>query len=732
MRLNKYVDEILNKVVIPKSTRAINEDMIIQTINFFFSNMATTLRARYLQANNSSVPKIVTYFGMTIAPSNSGKSHTYNMLKNDVFAWFTDKQEERYRKSAKEYNEKVVEEIREKLDYGLDEYGFAYKEKDAKAEMSRRLLNTDYAMSGLCVDDMTIEGIAASRARVANMKLFGHIVTMDEMSSMFTSKNVNDITKALLSVWEDGNLDVKATKYDQVASAKNIPMCFLGYTAEGKLFTDKKDHSGLLKMLSLGLARRTHIVYANWEDFKSDKLQDIDEAKKDEIADIGSRIRNNINSMYGVQMEFDDEAKKRMREYSNSCIERSRKLHMTTEIYVDAFAGMGAKAEKLAALYSFIDGRQYINIDDVEDAIAWTEHLIPNIEIVSKIRTPSERIFYDLYRSSDWVNSYQIEMRDFFNSNGNFQKQLEDSLPNISQIASSKNCELVVSEIDGGKRLKVNKIEMVDINNIGLSYKVADWDDYSNFASGFKYNTVDFDRLDEFMCSGNRMCVVPSKLRDGIRKDTNTYGSVHMLILDFDDGLTWEEAEDKFRDYTYFMYETKSHKKDKNGVVADRFRVMLPLDRTITLSTEKYKRMMKNIIAVFAPEADKTCINPSQLFANNPDANYVYNYGKHFPAHYFVESEKTETIYRAGVKLETSGLKNYFLTEIDTVNQNKTGGVNLLVKASLATRDALGFRTKEDSEAWIRELSKLIFSEYWQRHNFETEVLPALDKAWDK
>lgn len=731
MRLNKYVNKIMNEIVIPKSTRAVSEDMIIQNINFFFANIATTFRATYYQANNSRNEKMITYYGMTIAPSNSGKSHTFTILKNDVFGWFTHSQEERYAIGAKKYNDSVVKEIQAKLAEGYDEYGFAYKEKDAKPDMKSRFLSTDYNCSGLYVDDMTIEGVASSRAKIANMPLFGHTVVMDEMSSMFTSKNINDISKALLSIWEDGNLDVKSTKYDQVGTAKNIPLCFLGYTAEGKLFTDKKDHSGLVKMLSLGLARRTHVVYATWDDFSDEKILEVDEAREEIVREVGWKIRENINSLDRKKpLEFDADAKDRMRSYSNECVERSRRLHMTTEIYVDAFAGMGAKAEKLSALYAFIDGRNLITLDDVEEAIAWTEHLIYNIEIVSKVRTPSERIFYDLYRAKDWVSAYLIEQRDFFPSNGNFQRQLDDSLPNLSQIASAKNCELIVSEIDGGKRLKISQIEMVDNDAIELSYKVADWDNYAHFADGFKHATVKFDELDEFMCGEYRACVVPSKLKDGIRKDSNTYGSIHMLILDFDEGLSWEDAEDKFQDYNFFMYETKSHQTDKGGKVCDRFRIMFPLERTIKLSTDKYKRMMKNILAVFAPEADRSCINPSQLFANNPDANYIYNYGKQFPAHHFIETNQNEVVYRSGVKLETSGLKNYFMSEIDTVNLKQTGGVNLLVRAGLATKDALGFRSKEDAEGWLRDLSKMIFDDYWSRHSFDSEVLPCLDKVW--
>jgi hypothetical protein len=39
-------------------------------------------------------------------------------------------------------------------------------------------------------------------------------------------------------------------------------------------------------------------------------------------------------------------------------------------------------------------------------------------------------------------------------------------------------------------------------------------------------------------------------------------------------------------------------------------------------------------------------------------------------------------------------------------------------------------RTKQEAKEWIQELSKLIFDDYWKRHNLEKEVLGVLDKVY--
>ena len=47
---------------------------------------------------------------------------------------------------------------------------------------------------------------------------------------------------------------------------------------------------------------------------------------------------------------------------------------------------------------------------------------------------------------------------------------------------------------------------------------------------------------------------------------------LELLVLDVDDGCTLSEALEVFKDFAHVVGTTKSHQKEKNGVVCDRFR----------------------------------------------------------------------------------------------------------------------------------------------------------------
>src|SRR5687767_274132 len=60
--------------------------------------------------------------------------------------------------------------------------------------------------------------------------------------------------------------------------------------------------------------------------------------------------------------------------------------------------------------------------------------------------------------------------------------------------------------------------------------------------------------------------------KDNYRKKEN-FIETRAIGLDFDAGVTLEEATEMFKDYMHIIAPTRSHRVEKNGVVADRFRV---------------------------------------------------------------------------------------------------------------------------------------------------------------
>lgn len=115
----------------------------------------------------------------------------------------------------------------------------------------------------------------------------------------------------------------------------------------------------------------------------------------------------------------------------------------------------------------------------------------------------------------------------------------------------------------------------------------------------------------------------PCHYENGYRLDSEAkVGSVNSIMLDFDDGLTLADAAYMFGDYEGVIATTKSHQKDKNGTVCDRFRVILPTDSPITLNASEYKDLMVQVMKKY-PQADKSCKNISRFYFMTKDSKVI-------------------------------------------------------------------------------------------------------------
>lgn len=83
--------------------------------------------------------------------------------------------------------------------------------------------------------------------------------------------------------------------------------------------------------------------------------------------------------------------------------------------------------------------------------------------------------------------------------------------------------------------------------------------------------------------------------------------------LDFDNGeMSLEDAKKRFCDMIHVIGTTKSHRRPKNGVVADRFRVVLLFEEKIT-DIKTYRWNMRKLLEEY-PEADETCKDGARFF----------------------------------------------------------------------------------------------------------------------
>ena len=135
---------------------------------------------------------------------------------------------------------------------------------------------------------------------------------------------------------------------------------------------------------------------------------------------------------------------------------------------------------------------------------------------------------------------------------------------------------------------------------------------------------ISFDRLEGVVrFEGNYSATA---FRDGYRDGEHAMPGQELVILDFDDRYTIGEAMVDFEDYIALVATTRNHLKEKHGVVAERFRVILPTDKPIMLDRGEFKVMMAEVMARF-PQADPACKNIDRMYFGYPGADVLVTGG---------------------------------------------------------------------------------------------------------
>ena len=129
----------------------------------------------------------------------------------------------------------------------------------------------------------------------------------------------------------------------------------------------------------------------------------------------------------------------------------------------------------------------------------------------------------------------------------------------------------------------------------------------TNIASPFQ--AIDWDELLPDIVRSNIWSGCTWK--NGYRKGDNFIQN-ELAVLDFDEpGVTLVEAVRSFCDQWHIIGTTKSHQKEKNGVVCDRFRIVLRFEHPIT-NAEQYKQNMGPLIKKW--DTDKKCGDAARYF----------------------------------------------------------------------------------------------------------------------
>jgi hypothetical protein len=125
--------------------------------------------------------------------------------------------------------------------------------------------------------------------------------------------------------------------------------------------------------------------------------------------------------------------------------------------------------------------------------------------------------------------------------------------------------------------------------------------------------------------TGENISWSATTFKNNKRKDENAE-SFSIIGLDIDNGMSLEDAKKFFTDKKLecLISTTKSHNIEKNGVIADRFRIVLLLDKEYKLDKQEFKNRMVNLYNDLNLPFDRSTQNISRLWFGNAKAEHYH------------------------------------------------------------------------------------------------------------
>jgi len=152
----------------------------------------------------------------------------------------------------------------------------------------------------------------------------------------------------------------------------------------------------------------------------------------------------------------------------------------------------------------------------------------------------------------------------------------------------------------------------------------------SHIAYGFKIYDLSIDRLKDAIKS--EMNITPCQFEGGHKTKEKWICAGDCLVFDFDIGVILEVMKLSLRDYTYLIHTTKSHRKLKNGIMSDRFRLYL-FCKKITLNKSDYETLMHSLCELM--KSDIQAAGCQMSFKGFKRAQFKYNEGLLFDWEYY-------------------------------------------------------------------------------------------------
>jgi hypothetical protein len=280
------------------------------------------------------------------------------------------------------------------------------------------------------------------------------------------------------------------------------------------------------------------------------------------------------------------------------------------------------KTLKLAGILACSNFRTTISVEDWNKAVKFDEESFRHSENFCSLEHPHIRVFAEVSKGSQ--NEHELVESGIMPGAKN---KRADILELVNQLAYKKNKRFVIAGDKIRKfsivDLEINKLDKMIISTsakrsakpeMEINFKSQE---VAFFGSGMSVEGLLTSNVQSYCLNHFE---ATDKAPDGHRKKEYVIPGQNMIAWDIDEGMSIAEMKNILEPYQYLMYTTKSHRKDKGGVICDRFRVIIPTKTTFYVNPEEHKGLYENLARVLnIPSYDVATRNQGRLWFVNPE-----------------------------------------------------------------------------------------------------------------
>jgi len=605
------------------------ENMLYAKIAHLFSLKGI----KFISTNNLKKPATLAYYAVNFICSGGAKNQTISTLEDCVLPFI----DEEYKKLDLQVAKMMLEE---EVDLLVDDKGY---------EKEKRKLEKKYANGGVInfkTNGGTPAALYSKLEKIEKYKKGALFAQITEFSDYFRAsvENNQSVNKSFLDCLNnlyEGLFEPSDSMGTTRKEIKGVPFSLL-FMSDIEELLEPKNNQNFKRRLKSGYARRMNFYInkeINYSKIPPKKVTMEDKRDAyDKLQFCSALIKKIYDELPNDTIfTFDDGANEALDAWEEECEKEVGKfyqyddrLSLENNIKKIEIENSTWKITKMAVLIQILKGENMpkVTADSVSRAIEFYKKCRKSLYDIlgeRQITKESELVSYFLNHIGEVVKKNDLKAQRFVNDNY-FSKWFTESINMVQDMLAEKGFELVSPKKKGNTQALIcQRIIKPEETLINVSFSN---DKAPHPADGYEYVECTTEAFTDLIL--NAKALSAQRFKDGHRCAANSIGVQNTLWLDFDEGMTIEEAKERFKDYWYVIYTSMNHQKEKHGLPAcDRFRVVLKVKEPMPKEKAHYQEVMEKIAQDLG--ADDACKDYSRYYRGNSEAEiWVNDEGEYF------------------------------------------------------------------------------------------------------